>query len=92
MIASAMARWLGSFVAALVVSYTAHASILEPISKSSEYVGRTDVQVDLSLSHPVSDLLYGVFFEEVSHCQYLPRVSLSSKSRCRHVSHCVVCH
>ena len=64
-----MTRWLGPFVAALVLSHTAHASILEPISKSSEYVGRTDVHVDLSLSHPISDLLYGVFFEEVRHHQ-----------------------
>ena len=31
----------------------------------AEYVGHTEVIVDLSLTHPVSDLLYGVFFEEV---------------------------
>lgn len=52
-------------VPALLLSQAACASILQSDPTSTEYVGRTDVHVDLSLTHPISNLLYGVFFEEV---------------------------
>lgn len=32
-----------------------------------QYVGNTTINVDLTKTHPVSDKLYGIFFEEIGH-------------------------
>lgn len=35
-----------------------------------QYVGNTTINVDLTKTHPVSDKLYGIFFEEVCSDRY----------------------
>ena len=44
-------------------------SLLLPVSlqqqQHDQFVGKTFINVDLARTHPISDKLYGIFFEEV---------------------------